>query len=107
MIITVFRSRLRSGLREEYVALVERMRELAMSMPGYVSHKSFWADDDERVTIVACDTQDNLRAWRMHPEHRAAQNQARENFYTEYHVPVCELLRESRFSLEPRIQGLG
>ena len=45
MIVTVFRSRLLPGLREEYVALVDRMVELASSMPGYISHKGFFADD--------------------------------------------------------------
>jgi antibiotic biosynthesis monooxygenase (ABM) superfamily enzyme len=52
MIVTVFRSRLMPNVREEYVALVDRMIELAKTMPGYISHKGFFADDGERVTIV-------------------------------------------------------
>ena len=34
MIITVFRFRLMPGVREEYIALVDRMVELAETMPG-------------------------------------------------------------------------
>ena len=41
MIVTVFRSRLREGVREEYEALANRMNELARTIPGYVSHKDF------------------------------------------------------------------
>ena len=52
MIVTVFRSRLRPGLQDEYVALVDRMQEIARTIPGYISHKGFWSDDGERVTIV-------------------------------------------------------
>ena len=52
MIVTVFRSRLMPGLKDEYVAMVARMTELARTIPGYISHKGFWADDGERVTIV-------------------------------------------------------
>ena len=52
MIITVFRSRLRPGVRDEYAAWVERMNELARTMPGYISHKGFSCDDGERCTIV-------------------------------------------------------
>jgi heme-degrading monooxygenase HmoA len=52
MIVTVFRSRLRTGVRDDYVALVHRMIELAETMPGYISHKDFSAEDSERVTIV-------------------------------------------------------
>ena len=49
MIVTVFRSRLMPGVREDYVALVDRMVELAETMPGYISHKGFFAEDGERV----------------------------------------------------------
>jgi heme-degrading monooxygenase HmoA len=98
MVITVFRSRLRPGVQDEYVALVERMRAIAVTMPGYVSHKGFWAEDGERVTVVEFETEEGLRAWRMHPEHREAQRAAREKFYTEYHVAVCTLVREARFN---------
>jgi hypothetical protein len=47
MIVTVFRSRLKPGVRDEYVALANRMNELARTMPGYISHKDFYANDGE------------------------------------------------------------
>jgi heme-degrading monooxygenase HmoA len=97
MIVTVFRSRLLPGVRDEYVALVARMAELAATMPGYISHKGFFADDGERVTIVEFESEEGMRAWRMHPEHRAAQRKAREIFYSEYHLQVCDLVRESQY----------
>ncbi len=100
MLITVFRSRLRPGMRDEYVALVERMAEIAKTMPGYISHKGFFADDGERVTIVEFADEEGLRAWRTHPEHRAAQGLARQKYYTEYHVQVCRMERESRFTAD-------
>jgi hypothetical protein len=52
MIVTVFRSRLREGVREEeeYVALANRINELARTITGYVSHKDFYANDGERAS---------------------------------------------------------
>jgi heme-degrading monooxygenase HmoA len=97
MIVTVFRSRLMSGVREEYLVLAQRMNEIARTMPGYISHKGFFADDGERVTVVEFENEEGMRAWRMHPEHRAAQKQAKESFYAEYSVQVCEVVRESKF----------
>ena len=97
MIVTVFRSRLRPGVRDEYVALVNRMAELAATMPGYISHKGFFADDGERVTVVEFESEEGMRAWRMHPEHREAQRKAREIYYSEYRVQICELVRQSEF----------
>jgi antibiotic biosynthesis monooxygenase (ABM) superfamily enzyme len=60
MIVTVFRSRLRPGVREEYVALVEKIAAIAKTMPGYISHKGFFADDGERVTIVEFEHEEGM-----------------------------------------------
>ena len=103
MIVTVFRSRLRPGTREEYLALVSRMNELAATMPGYISHKGFFAEDDERVTIVEFESEETLRAWRMHPEHLAAQRQGRGDFYSEYHLQTCRVLHDSHFTQSAHI----
>lgn len=97
MIVTVFRSRLMPGVREDYVTLVDRMIELAASMPGYISHKGFFAEDGERVTIVEFESEEAQRAWRMQPEHREAQKKAREIYYETYSVQVCEVKREAKF----------
>ena len=97
MIVTVFRSRLMPGIRDEYVALADRMNELARTMPGYISHKGFFADDGERVTVVEFESEEGMRAWRTHPEHIAAQRQARQMYYSEYSIQVCEVTRASSF----------
>jgi heme-degrading monooxygenase HmoA len=97
MIVTVFRSRLMPDAREDYIALVDRMVELAASMPGYISHKGFFAEDGERCTIVEFESEEAQRAWRMNPEHREAQRKARDIYYAAYSVQVCEVKREAKF----------
>jgi heme-degrading monooxygenase HmoA len=97
MIVTVFRSRLRPGLREEYVALVEKIAAIARTIPGYISHKGFFADDGERVTIVEFEHEEGMHAWRTNPDHIAAKKLARTTYYTEYSVQICRLERESKF----------
>ena len=99
MLITVFRTRVKPGLRDEYAAAVDRMSELVRTMPGYISHKSFYAEDGERCTIVEFEHEEGLRTWRNNPEHLVAQKMARQRYYTEYSVQVCTLDRESKFKL--------
>jgi heme-degrading monooxygenase HmoA len=99
MLITVFRSRLKPGLTEDYNAAVQRMSELAETMPGYISHKTFFAQDGERCTIVEFGHEEGLRTWRTNAEHLAAQKNAKLKYYTDYSVQVCTLERESRFNL--------
>jgi heme-degrading monooxygenase HmoA len=97
MIVTVFRSRLKPGVGEEYGAMVSRMIELARSTPGFISHKTFAADDGERVSIVEFEHEEGQHAWRTNSEHRAAQRLAGRKYYTEYHIRVCTLDRETSF----------
>jgi heme-degrading monooxygenase HmoA len=100
MIVTVFRSRLRPGVQDEYVALVERMLAIVTTLPGYVSHKGFWADDGERVTVVEFESEAAQRAWRTHPEHIAAQRLGREKYYEAYDIQVCDVLYDAHFKRE-------
>lgn len=74
---------------------VGRMRALAKEMPGFISHKVFAAEDGERVAIVEFESEEAQRAWRLHPEHVDAQKKGRKDFYVEYRVQVCSVLRDT------------
>ncbi len=98
MIITVFRSRMKDGVQDEYGATAQRMSELARSMPGYISHKTFTAADGERVTIAEFEDEASLRAWSVHTEHIGAKRRGREAFYAEYDIKVCSVIRTNTFT---------
>ena len=95
MVVTVFRSRLKPENVEEYYAWAARIAALARTMPGYVSHKGFVAEDGERVTIVEFADEAGQEAWRTKLEHVEAQKKGRKDFYVEYKLQVCQVLRES------------
>jgi heme-degrading monooxygenase HmoA len=95
MIVIVFRSRLNAEAQEEYKNWAARMSVLAATIPGYVSHKGFVAEDGERVTIVEFESEDGLRSWATHPEHVEAKKKGRSLFFTEYRVQVCDVVRDS------------
>jgi len=97
MIVVVFRSRLDPAAGEDYEATSARMDALAINMPGYIAHKSFAADDGERLTLVEFESEETVAAWRGHPEHVEAQRKGRSTFYTEFRLTVCDVLREQRF----------
>jgi len=100
MILIVFRSRLRPENIDAYNEMSEAMDALAATMPGYISARTFVADDDERVTIVEFETEADVARWREHPLHRDAQELGRKQFYSEYRVQVAECLRDYDFKWE-------
>lgn len=99
MVIVLFRSRLREPQDPRYGPMAERMLQLAEAMPGFRCFRSFRADDGERLSLIEFETEEQLAAWRDHPEHREAQRLGREAFYAEYRVQVVYPLREGRFAL--------
>ena len=95
MIVTVFRSRLRPEAEAEYMPMAERMHELARAMPGYISHKTFVAEDGERLTLVEFESEEAQKAWAVHPEHIEAKTLGRRRFFSEYRLQICNLVRDS------------
>ncbi len=89
--ITVFRSRLRDDVPDRYHSLAAELHERAKAFPGFVEFKQFVADDGERVTLVTFATAEHEAAWRDDAQHRAAQQEGRAAFYSEYDVAVCEV----------------
>jgi heme-degrading monooxygenase HmoA len=102
MIVTVFRSRLRPGHADQYFEWAGRMGALAKTMPGYVSHKSFTAEDGERVTIVEFRDSESQRRWATQMDHVDAKKKGRADFYVEYKLQICELMRESVYKASER-----
>jgi heme-degrading monooxygenase HmoA len=98
MIVTVFRARLKPANEHEYYEWAERIAALARTMPGYVSHKAFTAEDGERVTIVEFESEEGQRVWATNLQHVEAKKKGRADFYTEYKLQVCTVQRESAFT---------
>src|ERR1700676_1033274 len=97
MVITIFRSRLRPEHHEQYELWAARMENLASGMPGFISIKTYTAQDGERASIVEFLSEETLVAWRDQPDHRQAQELRKKSFYSEYRIQVCQPVRDYRF----------
>ena len=92
--MTVFRSRLNESARAEYTEMVQRMVALAKTLPGFLSIKTFTADDGERVSLVEFATDADEQGWAHNPEHGKAMDKGRSSFFSEYNIKVCAVQRE-------------
>lgn len=97
MVITIFRSCLRPEHNEEYARWAAKIHAIAVQMPGFISIKTFTAEDGERVSIVEFESEETMLAWRNQPDHKQAQELGRKLFYSEYHIQVCRPIRDYSF----------
>ena len=98
MFLVVFRNRKRVDIDyAAYDAEAERMLELAQAQPGYLSFKSYTAEDGEVVALSEWRDEASARAWGKVAEHRAVQQRGRSDYYESYTLFACADPRVHRF----------
>lgn len=99
MFLVVFRNRKRADIdKAAYDAEAERMEELARQQPGFLSFKSYTADDGEVIAVSEWEDEPSALAWRGVAEHLEAQRHGREAYYEEYTAFACANPRIHRFT---------
>jgi heme-degrading monooxygenase HmoA len=98
MYLTVFRNRKRADIdAAAYAADNTRMEELGRASPGFISIKSFTAEDGEVVTISVWESHEAAQAWGRHAEHRQVQARGQRDYYEEYTLYSCDNPAMRRF----------
>jgi len=98
MYLVVFRNRKRPGIdAAAYAADAARMEALARSQPGFLSFKSYQAEDGEVVAISEWASEAAVHAWGSHGEHAEIQQRGRDAYYEEYTLFSCAGPRVRQF----------
>jgi heme-degrading monooxygenase HmoA len=100
-IVTVFRSRLRPGVEDEYAEVADEMSALVQTMAGFVDQQYYISPDGERVTVVRFRDLESQGAWAHNPRHLEAQRRGREEFYSWYDISIADEVRASTFEGGP------
>ena len=98
MFLVVFRNRKHAHLDAvAYSADAARMEALARAQPGFLSFKSYVADDGEVVALSEWDDAEAARNWGSHPDHAVVQARGRAAYYANYTLYTCDNPRTHRF----------
>ena len=99
MFLVVFRNRKRADIdARAYAADSDLMETMAREQPGFISFKSYSADDGEVIALSEWEDENAALAWRTVAEHSAAQSRGRSEFYEDYTLFACMHPRVHRFS---------
>ena len=101
MYLVVFRNLKRADIdRAAYEAQAAEMERLAREQAGFLSFKSYVADDGEVVAVSEWADEGSARAWGRVAEHRAAQHDGREKWYASYTLFGCDSPRLHQFTAQ-------
>ena len=99
MYLVVFRNRKRADIdRAAYDADAAAMETMARAQPGFLSFKSYAADDGEVISLSEWADEASARAWGRQEEHRRVQAHARGHYYASYTLFACDDPRTHRFT---------
>jgi len=93
----IFTSRKRPDLGNDYGDAAARMHELAREMPGYLGIESARDAEGVGITVSYWESEETIRNWREHAEHRVVQKLGRERFYEWYESRVGKIERAVSF----------
>jgi heme-degrading monooxygenase HmoA len=101
MFVVLFKARVREGVDQTaYEQAFERMVGLAAEMPGFAGIEGFAGADGE-LAVVRFESEEELLAWKNHPEHVAMQQRGRDEFFDSYEITVAEQVRNYGFTANP------
>jgi heme-degrading monooxygenase HmoA len=75
-----------------YEQMAHRMVELASAQPGFLGVES--ARNEVGVTVSYWADVASIKAWKAHAEHREAQKQGREIWYSAFKTRICKVERD-------------
>ena len=67
-------------------------------MPGSIDVKDYAAKVGEILVLAEFDSLEAVDAWKAHPEHLIAQPRGQAEFFTDYQIQVCSLVRTNEWA---------
>lgn len=105
MIISLFGGTVvKPGAEDEEARWGEKLEQIVRAMPGFISYKSYRADDGDEIAILRMESRDALDEWVREREHRAAQKVA-DQIYERLWVQTAETYREATWENGQRADG--
>jgi len=88
-----------------YDEMAQRMVELAEQQPGYLGVESARGADGLGITVSYWESEEAIRQWREHAEHRVAQQQGKAGWYASFALRVCRVERAWKFESPSAIKS--
>lgn len=90
-----------------YQQTFERMLELVQEVPGFRGIEGFAAEDGTELAVAWFDSDQAIAEWQQQPEHLAAQERARREFFTSYDITIADVARQYEWPGDAAVRVTG
>jgi heme-degrading monooxygenase HmoA len=77
----------------DYSATADRMVDLAAEQPGYLGVESARGADGFGITVSYWQSEEAIRAWKLHAEHTLARERGNREWYEHWELRVAKVER--------------
>ncbi len=106
MEVVLFHIRTRPDIDEvEYLRVFERMVELVLEIPGFVSIEVFTGEDGSELAVARFESEEAIAAWRDHPEHVQTRQRGRHEWFASYDITIATVARQYNWSMSDEDDG--
>lgn len=89
----IFRTKRTLPMSEEYAAYSQKLAELAKTQEGFIRIESVADQNGHGLSVSYWKSLDAIKTWKQNFTHLEAQAKGRSEWYEDYHVEICEVLR--------------
>lgn len=96
MVAVIFEVEMKPGRRQDYFDLAASLRPELEKIDGFISVERFesLAHKGKYVSLSFWRDEAAVKAWKAHAEHKAAQQQGKNEIFSDYRIRVAEVLRD-------------
>jgi heme-degrading monooxygenase HmoA len=93
--VVLFRIHLREDIdAAAYEATFGRMLEAVSTISGFRGIEGFSGEDGSELAVAWFDSDEAIAEWKRHPDHLAAQEQGRREFFSSYEITIADTDRQ-------------
>ena len=91
MYVVIFKAKARN-LDADYLATAQRLRQLALDRFNCIAFEAL-TEGDAEIALSYWHSEADIRAWKQHADHLAAQQAGRSRWYVSYTVEIAKIER--------------
>ncbi|MEE4246575.1 MAG: antibiotic biosynthesis monooxygenase [Kangiellaceae bacterium] len=91
MFVVIFRATILE-LDDEYSAMAEKLRKLALNHYNCLDFQAI-CEDGQEMSVSYWQNEDDIKLWKLATDHMLAQQKAKKQWYSSYKIDIAEINR--------------
>ena len=96
MYAVIFEVELNEGGQEKYLAIAAKLKELLVTMPGFISIERFESlvNEGKLLSLSFWESKEDIAYWKKNLDHMNAQSQGRAKLFKDYRIRLAEVYKD-------------